>query len=139
MLSFINKALFSRYRALINRIYYGSGIRFRWKSFYSLRNLFSIKVVNLLGSLTELLKLININNYAINLIEKTLKIYIEINLINASIRPFKSIVRAPIFIFLEVINFGSPGPYQTYFIQLDLINAYHWRNTYESNNLKIVF
>ena len=70
----------------------------------------------------ELLKLASINNLVIKLIEskqifyspiyslelielETLKIHIETNLTNASIRPFKSTARAPMFIFLEVMNF----------------------------------
>lgn len=88
----------------------------------------------------ELLEFININNHAINLIKKTLKTYIETNLTNISIRSFKLIAKVPIFIFLEVMNFGLSGLYQTLcFTQLYLIDTYHEKKIYKGNNLKIVF
>ena len=98
----------------------------------------------------ELPKLTGINDHTINLIEKILKTYIEINLANGFIRLSKSQVRNSILFFprkrrkplvsMLIVHdwriFGSPGPYQMlYFILLDW-SAHYGKKICESNDLK---
>lgn len=99
ILYFINKTLFNKYKALINKICNNNSIKCKWEGFYYLYGLFSITIIDLLSFLIELPKFIGINNQAIDIIQnkqifysliyslglmelKTLKIYIKIWLIN---------------------------------------------------------